>query len=89
MARRVYEELRRIIENEGGSMVYQKSGYGAGGAWIASLDGSRKVFKSNTRGFPLLDRLYVPAKQNPKHWQDYTTKLVDDGASKFKKMIKG
>ena len=74
MARRVYEELRRIIENEGGSMVYQKSGYGAGG--LDSSLSKQESLQINTRGFPL--ELYVPAKQNPKHWQDYTTKLVDD-----------
>ena len=57
-------------------MVYQKSATGPEGLDSKS-DGSRKVFKSIQEG-SFLDRLYVPAKQNPKHWQDYTIKLVDD-----------
>ncbi len=82
--RRVYEEIRGLVEMEGGEMLFVKQGH-QWGAWIVTLRGKRKTFRSNGSGFPELDRLYVPKPDvsNPNHWRDYSLKLIDGAWDKF------
>ena len=72
MARRPYEELRSIVEEEGGQMVHEGGGHGPGGAWVEQLRGMKETFPSNGAGFPRMDELYVPKVAEPVHYLDYT-----------------
>ena len=80
MKRRPYEELQRIVEEEGGRMFHEKAGHRQGGAWVVMLNGVTKVFESNQAGFPGMDELYVPKVPAPKHYRDYETGLLIAGA---------
>jgi hypothetical protein len=80
MKRRPYEELQRIVEQEGGRMFHERGGHGLGGAWVVELWGLTQVFKSNQAGFPEMDMLYVPKVPAPKHYRDYHTGLLVKGA---------
>ena len=75
MPHRPYEELRDPIDRRGGSMIHVREGY-EWGAWIIKLNGKTRRFLSNGRGYPELDRLYMPKVPNPQHYRDYTNELV-------------
>jgi hypothetical protein len=67
MSRRPYEEFRRLVEQEGGSVVFEKAGYPKGGAFVITLRGKRKVFRSQGPAvFPQMDYFYVP-RLNKEH----------------------
>lgn len=89
MTRRPYEELRAIIEQEGGHMVHERSGHGPGGAWVVTLRGKTTVFQSNGAGFPPMDRLYVPEAKEPSHWSDYSNELIDGARERWLVMVGG
>ena len=74
---RAYGELRSEIERRGGSMVFDRSD-SRWGSWIIHLEDRSARFPSNGRGFPELDRLYVPKPgiENPRHWNEYSTELT-------------
>jgi hypothetical protein len=85
--RRVYEELRSAIEQRGGRMTYSRAGI-PGGVWIIQLDGKVGRFESNGRGFPELDRLYVPLVDNPSRWDDYSKTTIPGAAEKLIALLK-
>ena len=80
--RRVYEEIRTAFEEQGGTMTFEREGSPTG-AWVCTLYGRQRVFHSNGRGFPELNKLYVPKVPNPRHWRDYTTRLVEGALPQF------
>ncbi|GJQ28673.1 MAG: hypothetical protein HBSAPP03_05570 [Phycisphaerae bacterium] len=85
--RRVYEKLRALVEDAGGTMEHERRGHGPGGAWIVTLRRKRSVFESNGAGFPRLDRLYVPKVPNPSQWRDYTNTLRPGARAAWMRMI--
>ncbi len=86
--RRIYEELRSIVERHHGSMVFSRSGT-QWGVWTIRLGGTERRFESNGRGFPELDRLYRPKPDRPQpdHWADYTKELVRDAEQRLLAMF--
>lgn len=88
--RRVYEELRAIVERAGGAMYHERAGHPAGGAWIVEIDGKRKVFEADGREYMALARLYVPkpGQANPTTASHYTNDLVDGADAKWLSMIR-
>jgi hypothetical protein len=84
--RRPYEELRVSIEQLGGSMIHVKEGY-QWGAWVVTLNGRTKVFEPNGNTYLELDRLYVPAVSDPRHYRDYTKNLVDGAVERLIAML--
>lgn len=81
--RRVYGELRSIVENAGGEMYHERLGHPPGGAWIVKLDGKKKVFEADGREYMALARLYVPLRARPTHASHYSTELIDGAAAKW------
>src|SRR5678815_2513700 len=78
-----YGKLREIVEERGGSMVYQRRGYPYG-AWIISLGGKTVIIKSTGMGnLPELDQFYRPLCPNPRTWKDYDDVLVPNGEQDF------
>lgn len=87
--RRVYEELRAIVEELGGHMRYERLGRPQGGSWVVSLPGhAEKFFDLSQAGFDEMDRLYEPKVSNPTHWTDYSKRLVPDGREQWIAMLK-
>jgi hypothetical protein len=86
--RRVYEELRAIVEELGGTMRYQREGKPHGGSWVVVLPGFAEKRFDSQPGFPALERLYVPRIPNPTDWRDYTNTLRPDGSEKWIAMLK-
>jgi len=84
--RKVYEELRSGIEAMGGTMVFDRSG-STHGTWVVRLKGKSAYFDSNGRGFPDLDRLYVPRVSHPRHYTDYSNELVPGALEKLIRML--
>jgi hypothetical protein len=69
--RRVYEEIRGLVENLKGKLHFERAGY-QWGAWIIWLNGKRRVIRSNGSGYPDLDRLYkLEPNANPNDWRSY------------------
>jgi len=87
MSRRVYEEIRAMVEEQGGSMEFQREGFPAGGAWIIQYSGKKRAFPSGGRRFPGIDDLLVPLVPNPKTWDDYEDKLVDNAWGKLLRLL--
>lgn len=85
---RVCGALRTGIEQRGGSMIFERTGY-RHGAWIVTLDGKRVEFVSDGNGFRELDRLYVtkPGITKPEHYTDYTEELVSGAIGKLVAML--
>jgi len=81
--RRVYEELRIIVENEGGEMYHERRGHASGGAWIVKLEGKRKVFEADGGEYMALARLYVPRRANPTHASHYSKTLIDNAKAEW------
>ncbi len=83
--RRVYEEVRTLIEaKRGGKMYHMRAGY-QWGAWIIRLGGKERVSRSNGSGYPELDMLYQPKPGigHPSHWEDYTNTLLPRAEQKL------
>ena len=82
--RRVYEEVRRLVEEHDGTMKFEREGY-QWGAWIVKIGNKQRIFLSNGSGFPELDHLYEPKPEilQPSHWSDYTNTLVQDAWDKL------
>ncbi len=83
MARRVYEELRTIVEQEGGEMVYERNGHAQHGAWVVTLRGIETIFPFDGAGFGAMDPLYVPKVAVPLHWRDYSIQLIPNAREKW------
>jgi hypothetical protein len=85
---RAYEELRSGIEQLGGSMIWERSGYRYG-AWIVTLNGKQRIFRAEGRHcFLDFDPLYVPKVPNPReNWDDYSNELVDGAIDKLVAML--
>jgi hypothetical protein len=81
--RRVYGELRAIVEREGGEMYHERRGHPPGGAWVVELGGKRKVFKADGREFMALARLYVPRRANPSHARHYSNNLTENARAEW------
>lgn len=78
MKRRVYAELRDIVESRGGSMTYERGGF-RHGAWVIRLGAKTEVIEADgNRSFPALDRLYETTHPCPLHWDDYDGPLRED-----------
>jgi hypothetical protein len=87
MTRQKYEEIKSIVEQEGGQMVYEKAGHGHGGAWVVTLRGKTTVFQSNGAGFPPMDSLYVPKVKEPSNDRDYSYDLIVGARAKWLAML--
>jgi len=85
--KRVYGQLRDIVEAHGGRMWHTREGY-VFGAWIAELGTSRRVFESNGSGHPELDQLYVRKVVHPEYYTDYSHELVGDAEDVFLAMLR-
>ena len=86
--RRVYEEVRALVEGQGGSMQFERKGY-RWGAWIIRLAGLEGKFPSNGAGFPSLDQLYSSSKKNPSHWSDYDGDIMPDAEARLMALLQG
>jgi hypothetical protein len=84
--RRVYEEVRALVEGQGGSMQFERKGY-RWGAWIIRLAGLEGKFPSNGAGFPSLDQLYSSSKKNPSHWSDYDGDILPDAEARLMALL--
>lgn len=85
--RRPYEELRAIVEQEGGQMRFEREGQAQGGAWIVTFRGKVTVFNSNGSGFPPMDKLYIPRIPEPQSYRDYSNQLVEGARDKWIRML--
>jgi hypothetical protein len=81
--RRVYEELRTIVENEGGEMYHERREHPPGGAWVVELDDKRKVFEADGREYMALARLYVPLRPDPTHASHSSNNLIDNAEAEW------
>lgn len=87
MPRRVYEEVRCLVEHLGGSMTYEREGY-RHGAWVIRIgEKSLTVEATGYQSFPELDALYVPKVASPTSWEDYSNQLVPDAEAKLLAML--
>ncbi len=86
MSRRVYEEIRTLVEEHGGTMEFQRPGY-RWGAWIIRYAGKEKAFPSHGGLFPGIDDLHVPNINQPRHYDDYKNELIDDAWEILLKML--
>lgn len=86
--RRVYEELRTIVEEQGGEMYHERRGHPSGGAWVVQLDGKRKVFEADGREYIALARFYVPLRAHPTQASHYSNTLIDDAKADWLKALK-
>ena len=84
--RRVYEEVRALVEGQGGSMGFERKGY-RWGAWIIRMAGLEGKFPSNGAGFPSLDQLYASSKKNPSHWSDYDGDILPDAEARLMRLL--
>ena len=88
MSRRPYEELQRIVEQEGGQIVFERAGHSKGGAYVVTLQDNQKVFRSQgPAGFPPMDQLYVPKVQSPVHYSDYSRTLIPGAREKWLEIL--
>jgi hypothetical protein len=87
MSNRVYDSVRSIVERLGGSMIYERKGY-RHGAWVIKIGEKSAIIEAGgDRSFPPLDRLYVPRVPDPRHWDDYSYKLVPDAETQLLSML--
>jgi hypothetical protein len=85
--RRVYEEIRTMVEKHGGTMNHYRKGYPSGGAWVIRYGGKEKVFMPGGRKYPSLDNLLVPKVPNPQTWDDFYNQLREDAWEKLLKLL--
>lgn len=84
MNRRPYEELQRIVEQEGGRIVCERAGQPKGDASGATLQGNQKAFRlQGPAEFPPMDQLYVPKVQSPVHYSDYSRTLIPSARENY------
>lgn len=83
LKRRVYEELRTIVENECGVMYHERRGHPSGGAWVVELDGKRKVFEADGCEYMALARLYVPLRARPTNARHYSPTLIENAKAEW------
>jgi hypothetical protein len=85
---RAYDNVRTLIEELGGTMVYQRRGY-RWGAWIITI-GDKQITlpASGDRSFPEIDSLHVSQCANPKHWDDYSKELLPDAKRRLLRLLK-
>ena len=86
--RRVYEELRAIVENEGGEMYHERRGHVSGGAWVVELCMKQRVFHADGRGYLALASYYVPLRDRPIDASHYSNHLIDDAKVKWLNVLK-
>ena len=80
-----YRLLQIGVAAQGGSLFYVRKGY-RWGAWVVRLGGKEAVFPAEgNQSFKLLDQLHVPKPgiANPRHWYDYSHKLVPGAIDKL------
>ena len=83
-----YRAPRDIVEGCGGSMTYEREGY-PHGAWVIKLGNKEAtIVAGGNNSFPELDRLYVPAAEQPRNWDDYTDDLLPDAESKLLALLR-
>ena len=87
MSRRVYEEIRTMVKDNGGTMTFQRAGFPPGGAWIIHYKDKGRVFPSGGRKFPGIDELHVSKVIDPKTWDDYKDELVDGAWEKLLRLL--
>ena len=87
MSRRVYEEIRTMVEEHGGSMTYQREGFPPGGAWVVRYKDKERAFPSGGSKFPGIDNLYIPNVAYPKTFYDYKNVLVDGAWEKLLRLL--
>lgn len=87
MNQRAYDVIRTMVEEHGGSMEFKREGQSIGGAWIIRYNGKEKVFPSGGRKFPGMDELLVARVPEPKTWDDYEDKLIDNAWEKLLKLL--
>ncbi len=81
--RTAYDEVRELVEAEGGEMEFHQGGAGGGGDWVIDLRGATTRIKCTELNS--LDSLYRPKNPNqtPVKWDDYSEELVDEALSKL------
>jgi hypothetical protein len=78
-----YPLVRELVEQLGGIMEFQRSGF-RHGAWIIRLPiGQAAVSATGARSFPALDQLHIPKVPHPATWDDYERKLVPDAQARL------
>ncbi|MBA2344854.1 MAG: hypothetical protein H0V83_07205 [Rubrobacter sp.] len=87
---RPYGQVRTLIESLGGKMKWLPGG-GAGGAWELTLGEYAHLVEVRDDNANALDRLYVPAVQNPQKIGDYppdpNAELVDDAPERLVRLL--
>ncbi len=68
--KRVYREVRDLLNKLGGSMNWHAGGPG-GGVWHLELHGRRCDVECRSNAVNFLDELYLPSKSNPQTQDDY------------------
>lgn len=69
-------------------MEYQRKGYRYG-AWVIRVHGKEAVVEATgNRSFPELDRLHVPKRPNPKHWDDYSRELAPNAEEQLMRLLR-
>jgi hypothetical protein len=81
---RDYGRVRDLIESLGGRMEWLPGG-GPGGVWELTLGEYTATIPARDRRVNSLDRLYVPAVENPQTWDDYAkdAPLVEDAPERL------
>lgn len=82
MVSRVYVHLRQAAERFGGSMQWEPAG-SPHGSWFVRLGRWSRSFASTGGSFPGLDELYVPIRQPPRNYQDYSQDLIPGAIASF------
>lgn len=86
---RAYDLVRTMVEEHGGTMVYEQEGHSVGGAWVISVAGKRTNFPYDNRSFPGIDELHVPKPGiTPKYFDDYLHQLLPDAWERLLKNMK-
>jgi hypothetical protein len=83
MSDRAYGLVRSLVEQLGGSMIYERKG-SPHGAWKISIgENSREIKVEGSHSFPELDQLYIPKVENPQNWNGYKNELVPDAKTRL------
>lgn len=69
-------------------MLYERQGYRYG-AWVIRIGDRVAVIEAGgDRSFPVLDRLYVPGKPDPRHWDDYLSELAPGAEDRLLSLLR-
>lgn len=82
MANRPYNKLRLATERFGGSMQWVRTG-SSFGTWQVQIGRWQRSFPSTGGSFPGLDELYIPTKQPPTGYRDYSQNLLPGAIATF------